>query len=436
MTQYKYDDTMKFKYTKDENNEYHSFDDKPSLEYLDGSIISWHKNGVLHRIDKPALIRTLINGNKLEEYYNDGKLHSPNINIPACIDNGIKKLYYMGEELIKDYNELLIKYVHGCSICKKVASCISFYNKKLNKIYCEKCNILNEIEITNFKIKTFTNLEILNVIKDYYNKNNFNNKFIDICNLTENQITYTHNPNFIWMTYYNYNYKNADHSVGIYKIKDNGHTIDEQFNFIQYNNELYIISLLNDNLLNIINENAKFNIDNIYIEFKNEKIYESYKCINTYAFKDCPFNCVDNFVCNISGSKVICNFCNRHQHDSKFITSINGNEDKRYNENRYNFNGQYNVPELLCNYIGISYNEKKSRPQVTKLLNDKFNEAGLIKTRKDDNGKEIKVIILDKTTAKKLKRKEGDEIRNRDIQQFIAQFYKDESMGEFRLINS
>mgnify|MGYP003347192246 CR=1 FL=1 len=52
-----------------DNNEYHSFDDKPSLEYLDGSIISWHKNGLLHRIDKPALIRTLISGNKLEEYY-------------------------------------------------------------------------------------------------------------------------------------------------------------------------------------------------------------------------------------------------------------------------------------------------------------------------------------------------------------------------------
>ena len=70
MEQYKYDDNMKFRFTKNDNNEYHSFDDKPSLEYLDGSIISWHKNGVLHRIDKPALIRILISGNKLEEYYN------------------------------------------------------------------------------------------------------------------------------------------------------------------------------------------------------------------------------------------------------------------------------------------------------------------------------------------------------------------------------
>ena len=57
----------------------------------------------------------------------------------------------------------------------------------------------------------------------------------------------------------------------------------------------------------------------------------------------------------------------------------------------------------------------------------KFNDAGLMKT-KTDNDKEIKVIILDKTTAKKLNRKEGDEIRNKDIQTFIAQFYRENTI--------
>jgi hypothetical protein len=46
-------------------------------------------------------------------------------------------------------------------------------------------------------------------------------------------------------------------------------------------------------------------------------------------------------------------------------------------------------------------------------------------TKKDENGKDIKMIVLDKATAKKLKRKDGDEIRNKDIQTFIAQFYRD-----------
>ncbi len=338
MTQYKYDDTMKFRFTKNENNEYHSFDDEPSLEYLDGSIISWHKNGVLHRIDNPALIRTLINGNKLEEYYNDGKLHSPNINTPACIDNGVKKIYYMGEELIQEENELLIKYINGCSICKTIASGLifynnyyynkTFYNKKLNKIYCRKCNKLNELETTNFKIKSFTNLEILNMIKDYYNKNHFNNKFININNINEHQITYQNDPNFIFLSYYKYK-KNIDHRDGIGKI-ENGNQIE--FRLIEYNNELYVPSLLNENILNLFDDEGKFNIDNIYIEFTNEKILDSYKCTNTNEYKNETFIGPYTFALNISGLKVLCGICdsenNIYEHDSKFITSYIRNKTK------------------------------------------------------------------------------------------------------------
>ena len=73
-------------------------------------------------------------------------------------------------------------------------------------------------------------------------------------------------------------------------------------------------------------------------------------------------------------------------------------------------------------------NEKKSRPEITKLLNNKFTENGLIKIKKDDNGKEFRVIILDKTAAKTLRRKEGYEILCKDIQIFISQFYQDESI--------
>jgi hypothetical protein len=102
---------------------------------------------------------------------------------------------------------------------------------------------------------------------------------------------------------------------------------------------------------------------------------------------------------------------------------------KTENAGKGGFNKQTDVPEILRKYIGISADEKKSRPEVTKLLNAKFSEANLMTTKKDEeSGKEIKVIILDKATAKKLGRKEGDEIRNKDIQTFIAQFYRENTV--------
>ena len=98
---------------------------------------------------------------------------------------------------------------------------------------------------------------------------------------------------------------------------------------------------------------------------------------------------------------------------------------KTENAGKGGFNKPTDVPEVLRKYIGIEKDELKSRPEVTKLLNAKFSEAGLMKTKKDESEKEIKVIVLDKATAKKLNRKEGDEIRNKDIQTFIAQFYRE-----------
>lgn len=98
---------------------------------------------------------------------------------------------------------------------------------------------------------------------------------------------------------------------------------------------------------------------------------------------------------------------------------------KTENAGKGGFNKQADVPELLRNYIGLDEDDKKSRPEITRLLNEKFKEAGLMTTKKDENDKEIKIIKLDKNTAKKLKRKEGDEFRSKDIQTFIAQFYRE-----------
>ena len=113
--------------------------------------------------------------------------------------------------------------------------------------------------------------------------------------------------------------------------------------------------------------------------------------------------------------------------EKAFTSEVGKKKKPRKTENagKGGFNKQTDVPELLRKYIGIDEDDKKSRPEVTKLLNEKFKEAGLMKTKKDDNDKEIKVIILDKATAKKLNRTNGDEIRNKDIQTFIAQFYRE-----------
>ncbi len=98
---------------------------------------------------------------------------------------------------------------------------------------------------------------------------------------------------------------------------------------------------------------------------------------------------------------------------------------KTENAGKGGFNKQTDVPELLRNYIGLDEDDKKSRPEVARLLNEKFKETGLMTTKKNEHDKEIKIIKLDKATAKKLKRKEGDEFRNKDLQTFIAQFYRE-----------
>ncbi len=96
------------------------------------------------------------------------------------------------------------------------------------------------------------------------------------------------------------------------------------------------------------------------------------------------------------------------------------------NAGKGGFNKPLPVPEILRKFIGINDDELMSRPQVTKLLNQKFQELELMKKEKDDNDKIIKVIILDKATAKKLNRTNGDKIRTKDIQTFISQFYHEE----------
>ena len=103
------------------------------------------------------------------------------------------------------------------------------------------------------------------------------------------------------------------------------------------------------------------------------------------------------------------------------------------NAGKGGFNKKAPVPEILRKYLGLENDDEYSRPEITNLLNTKFKEAGLYKVRKEtsESGKErdIKIIVLDKATAKKLGRTTDEEIRSKDIQTFIKTFYTNESQA-------
>ena len=74
------------------NGKLHSVHDRPSLKKVDGHK-EWHKNGKLHRVNKPAIVYE--NGGK--EYYVEGKLHK--VDGPAIEwKNGRKEWWKYGQK--------------------------------------------------------------------------------------------------------------------------------------------------------------------------------------------------------------------------------------------------------------------------------------------------------------------------------------------------
>lgn len=121
------------KTTRNDNGELHSFNDEPSsITYRGNKIesMAWHKNGVLHRIGKPALVcydfkETLSN----ITYYHEGVLHR---------EDGPALIYYDFNGMIEEQQWVLhglsqsinhkpakIKYHNG------IAYQVSYHNKSL-----------------------------------------------------------------------------------------------------------------------------------------------------------------------------------------------------------------------------------------------------------------------------------------------------------------
>ena len=173
------------------------------------------------------------------------------------------------------------------------------------------------------------------------------------------------------------------------------------------NKDTYI--LLNDSKFLTFNDNG--NINNIIITTEENNLYNGINHININNIKILKNEFI-KFEGEITDYKL----------NGKGIEFYKACE----NAGKGGFNKMAEVPERLREYIGIDKSDLKSRPQVTKLLNQKFSDCNLINIDKDDSGKETKMITLDKATAKKLKRQEGSKIRARDIQTFIAQFYQEQ----------
>jgi hypothetical protein len=108
------------------------------------------------------------------------------------------------------------------------------------------------------------------------------------------------------------------------------------------------------------------------------------------------------------------------------------------------FNSKCPVPDKLRKFIGMIPDketgkyELKTRPEVTKLLYAKFEELGLVGERVDRVGKKtniMNIIKLDGSAQKALGiAKKDSEILKKDIQSFIAKFYRTHEADKTNLL--
>jgi hypothetical protein len=181
MATIQFDPIGKFKYTMNDMNQYHSYNDEPAIEYLDCSAKIWYKNGLIHRDNEPAIVTK-----DTDEYYFEG------LKIIKNLDE-----YYLENQanLIKDdvINKIILKYQINDNIKKEIMKgsiCIIKNNILYKNVIIIK-DTLNEniyYEINNCK-KTLVHIDDI-----YIKTNNLTTKdemiqFINI-NFNKNK-TYT-----------------------------------------------------------------------------------------------------------------------------------------------------------------------------------------------------------------------------------------------------
>jgi len=95
---------------------------------------------------------------------------------------------------------------------------------------------------------------------------------------------------------------------------------------------------------------------------------------------------------------------------------------KTGNSGKGGFNKVIPVPKKLCTFLDLDMSTEMSRPQLTKLLNDKFK---LLKFRSTEKGCGKTIVINDKASAKILGCELNYVINFKEFQGFIAKFYKE-----------
>ena len=97
----------RFIYTVDENGEYHSYNDKPAINYYDNGYV-YMKHGVLHR-DNGLTVKI----DKWIEYYKEGVLHNMHGSAMRNTNNGYSEYYINGVKYDKFIMIDSTKLIHG-----------------------------------------------------------------------------------------------------------------------------------------------------------------------------------------------------------------------------------------------------------------------------------------------------------------------------------
>ena len=113
-------------------------------------------------------------------------------------------------------------------------------------------------------------------------------------------------------------------------------------------------------------------------------------------------------------------FSKSFKHDIARVTKTR----KTGNSGKGGFNKPIPVPKTLRIYLGIDEDTLMTRPQVTKLLNEKFKVEGF---RSEENAKTL--VISNKKAAKILGCELNHKIAFNEFQGFIAKFYNDEKVA-------
>lgn len=264
MAKQHYDSTNKFTYTVDSNGEYHSYNDKPAIEYLDDKTKIWMTHGEMDRDYKkgPALI-----SNTKECYYKNGLLHHP-YDYAVKYNNGKKEYHYNGIEYLDYY---------------KNRSCFINDDTKLHGGHQRRVDnkIINELYVDGCKTE-YNELPVI------INKDEYVTYIFGYCFMINTIYEYGNEERYDKYRKHNYTMQkiiSETQKVEFYPTNNLSdiivYNMNNSYYLIEYNEENSGIVKI-DNLYEKIKNNVKFNLKIVPndIEFNIKYYNKEYKIFN------------------------------------------------------------------------------------------------------------------------------------------------------------